>query len=212
MLLEGYAGELTPMQKTFAEKSYESNEREITIINDLLQVAQVDAGKMKIRKKKVNFVTLISEILDEQKSNFADREQKIIYRHNKSKITTNADRDRIRMVLENMIDNASKYTGPQTTITVTLTNLKESQGVQIKIKDEGVGIPKEHISKIFDKFVRIDNSRSLSVGGSGLGLYLVKKIIDLHDGIVKVTSTPGKGTTFTLSLPSAAATTEPTRY
>jgi len=207
MLLGGYAGELTPLQKDYAEKSYESNEREITIINDLLQVAQVDAGKMKIHKKKVNFVALISEILDEQKSNFEDREQKIIYRHNESKITTNADRDRIRMVLENLIDNASKYTGPQTAITVTLTKLKDNQGIQIKINDQGVGIPKEHITKIFDKFVRIDNSRSISVGGSGLGLYLVKKIMDLHDGIVKVNSTPGKGTTFTLSLPSAATAT-----
>lgn len=201
MLIEGYGGELTPEQMRFAKRSYESNEREITIINDLLKVAQIDAGKMKLQRQKVDIAKLIQEILDEQHSQFNERNQEISYQKKAGQIIASVDKDRLRMVLENLVDNASKYTPARKKIVISLSKAKDNS-VKINIKDEGVGIPKQDIDKIFNKFVRIDNQLSVMVGGSGLGLYLVKKIVDLHDGRISVRSTLGKGTVFTLSLPA----------
>ena len=103
------------------------------------------------------------------------------------------------MVLENLIDNASKYTHSGKNISVTLS--KRAASVRIAIKDEGVGIDDENLSQLFQKFSRVDNDLSVLVGGSGLGLYWSKKIIELHHGSISVTSTPGKGSTFTVIIP-----------
>lgn len=200
MLIEGYAGELSIQQKLFAERAYESNEREISIVNDLLKVAQVDAGKMHIRKKKIDFVALIQEVIDEQRGKFAEQNQSIIFKKFTETIVANADEERMRMVIENLVDNASKYTPPYKTITVDVSVVKEGK-LRIKIQDEGVGISASDKKKIFEKFVRIDNPLSDVVGGSGLGLYLVKRIVDLHDGSIEVSSTPKKGSVFTITLP-----------
>lgn len=200
MMLEGYAGELTPKQSEFARKAYESNEREISIINDLLDVAKVDSGRIQLRKKKVDFVSVINEILDEQASNFVDRGQKVKFEYADSNLTATADESRMRMVLENLVDNASKYTPESKEIVIELKRDPQDKLIVV-IKDEGVGISVDDSAKIFDKFVRIDNPLSDTMGGSGLGLYLAKRIVDLHEGTIAVNSKPGKGSAFKITLP-----------
>jgi len=103
------------------------------------------------------------------------------------------------MVLENLVDNASKYTHEGKAISLRLDCKPER--VRITISDQGVGIRPEDISAIFDKFIRIDNPLSDIVGGSGLGLYLARKIVELHDGTISVNSVLGQGSTFTITLP-----------
>ena len=200
MVLEGYAGELKDEQRAFLQRAYESNEREITIINDLLKVAQVDAGKVNLAREKVDLTALIRNVINEQSSRFAERAQTITFKPSRTPISLTADTSRLRMVLDNMIDNASKYTPPGKSIEVRLAKIHST--IRISVSDEGVGIEEKDIEKIFRKFSRIDNPLSVHVGGSGLGLYWVKKIIDLHHGDISVKSTPGKGSTFTISLPS----------
>ncbi|MNY49701.1 Sensor protein SrrB [compost metagenome] len=110
-----------------------------------------------------------------------------------------ADPDKIRMVFENMIDNASKYSDPGTSIVVSVSD--DEGMIRIDITDQGVGIAPEDVDRLFEKFNRIHNHLSNHVGGTGLGLYWAKKIIDLHGGIIKVASVLGKGSTFSVFLP-----------
>lgn len=201
VVLEGYAGEITPQQRAFLEQANESNERQITIINDLLKVAKVDAGKVNIIKQPTDAVELIRSIVQEQASLFAARQQTVIFKPVQKKLIADFDAGTIRMVLENIIDNAGKYTPPHKTIEIQLS--KNYGNLEIMVKDQGVGIAADDIDKIFLKFSRLPNSLSVKVGGSGLGLYWAKKIIDLHGGSITVNSAADKGTIFTVRLPLA---------
>jgi signal transduction histidine kinase len=104
------------------------------------------------------------------------------------------------LVIENLLENASNYSPEHKNITVSLKSTKQG-AAKIEIKDQGVGIEKQDIAKLFQKFSRINNPLSNTVNGTGLGLYFSKKIIELHGGKVMVRSTPGKSTTFTILLP-----------
>jgi len=105
----------------------------------------------------------------------------------------------MKLVITNLLENASKYTYPGNKITVTVT--QRNKLVKIKVIDEGVGIDKPDLKRIFDKFTRVNNELSDTVSGSGLGLYWVKRIVKLHKGSVEVISTPKKGSTFKVKLP-----------
>ncbi|HSX29556.1 MAG TPA: ATP-binding protein [Candidatus Saccharimonadales bacterium] len=201
MLLEGYAGKLREMQRAMVETIYESNERQITIINDLLRVAQVDAGQIQLIKLPSPLIPLLTDVLNEQAHKFKARAQTVVFDPPPEEIWAPIDVKHIRMVLENIIDNASKYTPPNKNVYLALK--KTPRYVLIDITDEGVGIPKEALALIFNKFTRLDNPLSTEVGGTGLGLYWVKKIIDLHGAHIHVRSRPGKGSTFTIRLPQS---------
>jgi signal transduction histidine kinase len=205
MVLEGFVGELSDSQRSVLEKANESNERQLRIVSDLLKVAQVDAGKVRLRKAEVDVVSLINDVIKEQRETFEKRRQKIVFQPSKNDVRLHFDRDTIRMVLENMIDNASKYSGEDKTVTVKLAD--RGNEAQIDIIDNGVGIKPEDQSKLFEKFSRIENPLSTQVGGTGLGLYWAKKIIDLHQGEVTLESAAGKGTKFTIHLPKIRSAT-----
>ena len=199
MVLEGMAGEVAPAQYGLLQKAYESNERQLTIVSDLLKVAQVDAGKVLIRQKEIDIVALLQDVAKEQQATYAMRHQQLAVTQNSSEAIAYVDPDKIRMVLENMIDNASKYSDPGKSISV---NVSSDEGmVRVDIVDQGVGIAPEDIDRLFEKFNRIHNHLSNHVGGTGLGLYWAKKIIDLHGGIIKVVSVLGEGSTFSVFLP-----------
>jgi PAS domain S-box-containing protein len=199
MALDGYAGELSPQLRMLLERAYENNERQLTIVNDLLKVAQIDAGKVQLQKEQFDVIELIGSILQDDASKFTERDQRVTYTHAHPAIMINADKDRLRMVIENIIDNASKYTPLGKSIKISVRQLKTK--VAISIKDTGVGIEQKDIEKIFDKFVRIDNPLSTHVGGTGLGLYWAQRIIALHNGTITVKSEIEEGSTFTITLP-----------
>lgn len=200
MLLQGFVEELSSRHKDLLQLAYESNERQIQIIDDLLKVARVDAGRVSLDKENTDLVDMINGIIEEQRSNFSKRNQKIRLSASKEKIVAKVDKQKIRMVLENIIDNAGKYTYPNKTITITLRELKDS--VIIKVADQGVGIPEADLGKIFNKFSRLNNKLSVAAGGTGLGLHWAKRIVDLHKGQIKIKSEVDKGSEFTVILPT----------
>lgn len=202
MLLEGFAGELDPSQRAMLEKAYESNERQLRIVSDLLKVAQVDAGKVVFKKEAIPVNDIVQDIIREQKGTFGRRDQAIEYEAATQSPTAFVDHDTIRMVIENIIDNASKYSEDGKTIIVR--TYETPQFACIDVIDQGVGISKHDRSKLFEKFSRINNPLSTKVGGTGLGLYWAKKIVDLHDGSITVKSIQGQGTTFSICLPKRA--------
>jgi PAS domain S-box-containing protein len=206
MLLQGYAGDMTEQQLRMVETIYECNERQITIVNDLLRVAQVDAGKVKLRPIKTDIATIVHEIIQDLASKFETRGQQVEYAPDEPEITAVIDPQLMRMVIENIIDNASKYTPEGKRIVVRVR--RRSRHVIVAIEDQGVGIEVQNIQQIFQKFSRVPNSLSNKVGGTGLGLYWAKKIVDLHGGRIKVTSTPDEGSTFAVHIPAHTVGTD----
>ena len=199
MLIEGYAGTLTEQQMSFIQKAYDSNERQIDLVNSLLRTAQVDAGKVSLNKSFANLRTIVNEVSDSLRDVFESRRQSITITEQQPVADIYIDEPRIRMVLENLIDNASKYTDEGGQIIVSLS---ETRGyAEISIKDTGVGIAAPDIKHVFDKFNRIPNRLSEVVGGTGLGLYWAKKIVALHKGTIKVVSQLDVGTEFIVKIP-----------
>ncbi len=199
MMIEGYFGPVDNDQFMALQKANESNERQIEIVNDLLQVARLDAGKVALQKKPTNILKLVSDVINEQQSYFKERRQKVTFKKPKGMVMAHIDEARMRMVLENLISNASKYT-PEGKRIMILVQQTETE-VIVTVKDEGVGIDQSDMPKLFQKFSRIDNPLSMRVGGSGLGLYWAKKIIDLHEARLDVTSIVGQGSSFAVVIP-----------
>lgn len=200
MILEGFIGEVDPNQREILTKAYQSNERQLRIVSDLLKVAQVDAGKVVLHKVLVSLDELITDILTEQRNIYKARKQKVLFDPVKNGHQAVIDKDSIRMVLENIFDNASKYSPDGKSISIVLS--ENSTQIKIMVLDRGVGIDEEDRSRLFEKFSRIDNELSTKVGGTGLGLYWAKKIVDLHDGMIRYSSPKtGQGSIFSIFLP-----------
>ncbi len=213
MILEGFAGEVTPEQEKFLKSAYESNERQIQVVNDILRVAKLDLKKIVLKRQPTDVPNLIQSILRDLTSTFAGRDQTVSFVKAPMPIYASIDSEYMRMALGNLIDNASKYTPEGKAISITIDICPDGT-VAIAISDEGVGISAEDQSKLFKKFSRIENPLSVKVGGTGLGLYWSKEIIEIHGGTIEVASELGKGTTFSVYVPSidvpARLTQQPT--
>jgi PAS domain S-box-containing protein len=200
MLSQGYAGEVTKEQIKMLDVAYRNNERQLEIIEDLLRVAKVDAGMIYLEKTPYDIGLQVEAAMDEQAALFKRRHQTIIYDPPEKRLYVYGDAKLILMVIENILDNAGKYSndGAKITIKIELSGIYTA----VSIEDNGVGIRKADIHKLFGKFARIDNSLSASVKGTGLGLYWAKKILDLHEGKIEVTSRINKGSIFTIKTPT----------
>lgn len=203
MLKMGYAGQLSGDQMKMLGVVDRNNERQLEIIEDLLRVAKVDAGKVYLDKTTCDLSTQIGKAIEGQAILFKTREQTVIFHKPKAKMIASIDQKLILMVLENVIDNAGKYSPDGESVNIYIQ--QDSENTIITIEDRGVGLHKGDFKKLFIKFSRIDNPLSASVKGTGLGLYWAKKILDLHGGTIKATSKPGKGSAFEISLPNNAA-------
>lgn len=203
MLRDGFEGDLTKKQLAMLEKAILSNERQLEVIEDLLRVARVDEGKVYLEKSDCDLRELIDGVIRQQLILYNSHKQATIFNKESGKIIANLDVNLMRMVFENLLENASKYSRDNQTVNITIRQTKTK--TVIVIRDKGVGILKKDQKKMFTKFSRIDNALSLSTVGTGLGLYWVKKIIDLHKGTIIVNSKVEVGTTFTLTLPTLKA-------
>jgi PAS domain S-box-containing protein len=199
LVLQGFLGELPEKQREVLEKAYASNERQIELINDLLRVAQIDAGKIVLKKAAVNINDLVEDVVAEQRDSFQKRCQQIKVSTPSKPVIAQVDSRRFRMVLDNLVDNASKYTPDKGNINVSLDLIDGY--LSIYVSDNGVGIKEEDIDRLFTKFTRIGNMLSDEVGGSGLGLYWANKVVQLHSGYIEVESKVGIGTKFTVIIP-----------
>lgn len=201
MLLEGYGGKVPAKQKKLLNEAYNSNERQLAIIDEILHVARIDTGRLVLQKERLKIRSLVDQILREQASAIRDKSQKILTSFPKRILYANGDPQYARMAIENIISNAIKYTPEKGTITIKLK--RSGDFAAITVSDTGVGIDKKDLDLLFQKFSRIPNELSRQTAGSGVGLYIAQHIIDLHGGKIEVDSVLGKGTTFTILLPLA---------
>jgi signal transduction histidine kinase len=199
MLREGYAGKLSKSQVNLIEQAYESNERQLVTVNELLFVARLDSGRITLDCESINTKLLLEGIVQEQQPSIQEKKQQVDIRFPDDDVIIEADEGYLRMALENIVGNASKYTPEKGKITIWVT--KEQDYVNIHVKDTGVGVSDEDMELLFKKFSRVDNDLSNQVAGTGIGLYLTKKIIEAHGGEITFESKLKKGSTVTVSLP-----------
>ncbi|HUC20184.1 MAG TPA: HAMP domain-containing sensor histidine kinase [Candidatus Polarisedimenticolaceae bacterium] len=197
MLLGEYAGKLTYKQRNYLEKLNAANESQLRIIEGLLSVAEVESRQLKLTPEPVRVVALLYEVLVDLQPRFKERRHQVELEV-PDELTAITDRRCLRTAIENLLTNACTYTTAKGVIRI---NLSQSEGqVVLAVKDNGVGIAKKDLQRLFIKFSRISNPLSTQVAGTGLGLYLIKTIADLLKGSVSVKSKVGIGSTFTLRI------------
>lgn len=187
---------LTEPQREGLEIAATEADRTIRLLQDLLDLARADGGHMRFHIERVPIKELIIETIEMCRYS-SDRVQADIQT---AGIDARADRNRLKQVLINLVDNAVKYSEPNTTVTVRLT--LEGEWAVIQICDRGRGIPMADLAQIFEPFYRVDEDRSRATGGTGLGLSIVKTLVEGMRGKIKVQSKPGEGSIFTVSLPT----------
>lgn len=199
MLTHGYAGKITKEQENMLSIAYQSNERQLEIIEDLLRVAKIDDGKVYLEKSSCDVGQQIEAVIKAQAVLFKSRKQKVVFNKPSKQVMAVIDHKLMLMVLDNILDNAGKYSPAGTEVIIDVE--QDDQFTSVLIKDNGVGIRKSDRQRLFKKFSRISNPLSISVNGTGLGLYWAKKILDLHEGSIEVTSRLNRGSTFTVRTP-----------
>jgi len=199
MVLQGFAGKVPQTQRKLLEKAYASNDRQLRIINEILHLAKIESGRIVLAKQLTNLNELASDVINEQKPDIQAAKHSISVAMPKSPMVIYADIHMLRMAIENLLSNAIKYTPRGGKIMVKI--YKNNAEAIIEITDNGVGIKAGDIDIIFRQFSRLSNVMSQQVGGTGIGLYLAKHLVELHNGRVTVQSEPGKGSTFSIVMP-----------
>ncbi|OHA93937.1 MAG: hypothetical protein A3G47_00110 [Candidatus Zambryskibacteria bacterium RIFCSPLOWO2_12_FULL_39_45] len=200
MLLNGDLGALNNDQKTFLMKSYESNNRMITLINDMLDTDRIQSGKMHYGFRYINIVDLLDNVLFEISPEAIKRNISIEFKRKLENLPqVYVDPETMRAALQNLLENAIKYTIESGKIVLDVEQVGDM--LQISINDTGIGIPEDQKKKIFERFFRGRNAVKRETDGSGLGLYIAKTIVEKHGGTIWFESEENKGTTFYFTVP-----------
>jgi signal transduction histidine kinase len=199
MLLERMLGEITPIQEKALQTVLRQTKELQGTINSVLQVScmEVETGQPELQE--TNFFEFLYEIKSYYDYPLA-KDVKLTWNFSSNLPTLLADRGKLRQILYNLINNAIKFTD-RGSITVSAEYLQDKNYVELKVADSGIGIPKAKLPRIFDKFHQLDSSDSRAYGGVGLGLYIVKRCIDVLSGSIHVESKAGKGSIFIVRIP-----------
>ncbi len=197
-LLEGGLEDLE-VNRSFLKKAENNTNRMIQVVSDLEYIAKVESGEMLLELENFDLIKLVDEVFEFHEMRARGKNIKLKYvRKPDRAILVNADRKRITDVLSNLVVNGINY-GKQGGY-VMLDFLDMDKQVLVEVSDNGQGIDEEHRSRIFERFYRIDKSRSRDQGGTGLGLAIVKHLVEAHGHSVNIRSTPGIGTSFSFTL------------
>jgi two-component system phosphate regulon sensor histidine kinase PhoR len=194
------------VNRTFLEKILHNVTRLEHLARDLSAITKIETGEMEMTQEQFDLAPLFQEIRDSLELK-AD-EKNITLRTDVADEVASAygDTDRIRRVLVNLVDNAIKYTDAGGTVALQ-ARPHSAEDVAFRVEDNGIGIPEEHLTRLTERFYRVDKSRSRNEGGTGLGLAIVKHILAAHDRDLHVESTPGEGSTFWFTLPTTPLST-----
>lgn len=200
MMLTGELGPLSGEQREVLTQMNTTNDRVISIINDLLDIDLLSRDKSSYEFAQTNLITIIDETLKDLEPQAKSKNVLINTSGiQRDALTAEVDADKIRIVFQNLIDNAIKYSDPGDT--VTITGVKVNTMLQFAIKDDGIGIPAIEQQEIFERFFRAENAVRKITEGSGVGLFIVKKVVEDHNGRIWFESAENQGTTFHVSIP-----------
>lgn len=216
MLIAGDAGSINEEQKKYLEEIYKGNQRMVDLVNALLNVSRIDLGTFQIEPEPTDVAKLLQDVIGEQKFALDARRITLSSNVQSDMPQLNADTKLFRMVFQNLLSNACKYTPVGGSVRMELKTKKKGDSYEsltlnedsfcFSIMDSGYGIPAAQKNKIFSKLFRADNVRSMDTDGTGLGLYIVKSIIEHSGGKIWFTSEENKGTTFFFILPASGMT------
>lgn len=199
VVLDGLAGELTDKQKDLLGKAKEKTKGMINLVNDLLDYRRLEEGKSIQRIESLDLGEILTRTVELMRLSAQEKKIDLNCRIAGDLPSFNGDMGGIQAIFVNLISNAIKYTQKGGGVEVSL--YQAGGDIRFKVVDDGIGIPKEDLSRIFEKFYRIKNEETKSISGSGLGLSIVKGIVEAHNGSIHVESEVGKGTTAIVSLP-----------
>lgn len=203
MLLKGDLGTLNDEQRVFIMKTYESNNRMITLLGDMLLSDRIDSGKLPPSKIPVSLPDLIDNLLLEMRPIAAKKQIAIEFPQSGASMTSvYFDPHHMRAVFQNLLENAVKYSKSGGVVAITLAQDKER--TTITIADHGIGIPPDQQKDVFTRFFRARNAIKVETDGSGLGLFIVKNIIERGGGTISFESIENEGTTFRIELPNTS--------
>lgn len=198
MLMEGDAGELTAQQRKLVEEAFNSSQRMVHLISDFLNISRIQTGKFVIELSDVNLADILDEEVDQLRMSASSRQIAFSYDKPVNFPNMPMDEGKIRQVMMNFIDNAIYYSPAGSTITVILSHTVST--VEFKVIDQGIGVPKDEQHKLFAKFSRASNARKQRPDGTGIGLFMAKKVIVALEGSIIFKSEEGKGSTFGFRL------------
>lgn len=201
MLLLGEAGDLTDEQRSWLQHSYDSNERVLSLIDEMLESIRLDENSLEIEKKEENIVEILDDTVENLKLFIQKKKVNVNISAvpNKDVVKASVDRDKMQIAIQNIVENAIRYTREKGTIDITV--VKETGDIKVSIKDNGIGIPEAEKKDIFSRFFRATNALRKIEKGSGLGLFISKGIIEKHGGKIWFESREGQGTTFYFIIP-----------
>ncbi len=203
MFIDKDLGEMTNEQESFVQKAFDSNERMIALVNDLLTLNHADSNEVPFKFKSVDIVELIDQTLFEFSGEAHKKNIEIIFLKPSTDIpNVNCDTEMTRVILQNLIENAIKYSRENDKVFISVKHDKEKNDMEISVHDTGIGITKDDQMYIFNKFFRAQNAIEKDKIGSGLGLFTTKNIVERQKGKIWFESEPGAGTTFIFTLPT----------
>jgi signal transduction histidine kinase len=192
---------LSPKKLIFLENIKKSNEKMLKLVSDLLEVVRIDQGRSIFEKKDARLELLAQEVIDDLGYLRAAKNVEVVFESDKGLPKVHVDCKKMKIVMENLIGNAIKYSKESGKVMVTLR--QKNDNVRMVVQDQGVGIPRYQHNKIFEKFFRSNNISKYRTEGVGLGLYLVKAILNNFGGSVWFESEVDKGSTFFVNIPAA---------
>ncbi|OGJ55814.1 hypothetical protein A2706_02940 [Candidatus Peribacteria bacterium RIFCSPHIGHO2_01_FULL_51_35] len=201
MVLEEEVGPLNEKQKEYLKNLYDANRRMVELVNSLLNVSRIDLGAFAVEPSPTDFSAVADEVLTELKPQIDLKKLRLDKEYDKQVPSINADPKLLRIIFQNLLSNAVKYTAPNGVIGLALK--KEGDNILIRVTDTGYGIPAADQGKIFTKLFRADNVRDKEAEGTGLGLYIVKAVVEAGGGRIWFDSLEGRGTSFFITLPLA---------
>jgi signal transduction histidine kinase len=201
LLSEGSLGEINEKQKKFLSLSNQNVERLNRLINEFLEAARLENSKSSMKRSLFSITDATRMIMDSLDVVAKDKGIALEGAIPDKRIDIWGDPDKLNQVISNLVDNAIKYNRPSGKVQISLEESADT--VNISVKDTGMGIPKDDINKVFDRFFRVERSDTAGISGTGLGLSIVKDIVNMHKGAISVESEINNGTKFTVALPKS---------
>ncbi len=197
-LLDGGLEDKT-INRDYLQKAMKSVDRMTAIVDDLQTITQLEKGELEIEEERFDLTALVKDIIESMDMKAGEKKISIDLANDPAQpVFVFSDRFRIRQVIVNLIVNSIRYGKENGKTTIKISDTGEK--IIVDIVDSGIGIPKEHLSRVFERFYRVDKSRSREMGGTGLGLSIVKHILEAHGQTIRVMSTEGAGSVFSFTL------------
>lgn len=192
------------VNRSFVEKIIRNADRLSNLARDLAEISRLETGQLAMNMTAFNMKRLVTDVVESVEPQARERSITLKTGFDAELPPVQGDSSQIRQVVVNLVDNAIKYSHEGGTVTIELRTRRSGTQVQLRVKDQGVGVSKEDIGRLTERFFRVDKSRSRSAGGTGLGLSIVKHILAAHGEELEVSSSLGKGSTFGFLLPAAS--------